>query len=38
MFPHAQNIRPLRDQMPRHMQELTREIRVYEEVLAHWFF
>jgi hypothetical protein len=25
----------LRNQMPRHMQELTRKIRVDEEVLAH---
>jgi hypothetical protein len=38
MLPHAQNVRPLRNQMPRHMQELTREIRVDEEVLAHRLF
>jgi hypothetical protein len=35
MLPHAQNIRPLCDQMPSHMQELAREIRVDEEVLEH---
>jgi hypothetical protein len=35
MLPHAQNIRPLCNQMPRHMQELAREIRVDEEVLSH---
>jgi hypothetical protein len=35
MLPHAQNISPLRNQMPRHMEELTRKIRVDEEVLAH---
>jgi hypothetical protein len=35
MLSHAQNIRPLRNQMPRHMQELTREIRVDKKVLAH---
>jgi hypothetical protein len=35
MLAHAEDIRPLRNQMPRHMQELAGEIWVYEEVLAH---
>jgi len=40
MLSHAENIRSLRDQMPRHMEELTRKIRMDEEMalLGHTLF